>query len=180
MVPLRSDNRRVIDGRRKCFCVCVCFHLVVCISLVVVHALVHGRHLNIVAVSMDAPQTPVGTSLMHRPLVWMYSLVGPPDTPNHLLPVAETPTTSYCLLVLFQQGIIFGRSPSRQFKHGFLAPRTLIILILPNHWRAVCPNSNNPFLNVQTRADPASFSPLDFLSKNYLCSFVPTNSWRYI
>ena len=131
MVPLRSDNRRVIDGRRKCFFfffffffVCVCVHLVVCISFVVVHALVHGRHLNIVAVSMDAPQTPVGTSLMHRPLVWMYSLVGPPDTPNHLLPVAETPTTSYCLLVLFQQGIIFGRSPSRQFKHGFLSPNT--------------------------------------------------------
>lgn len=176
LVLLRSGQKEGSGWQEKRF------FFLVCISLVVVHALSLGGHPDIgssVGVSMDSPKAPMDTSLMNRPLIWMHPLAGPDDTFQKLLPVAEIPIASYHLLVLCQQGILFGRSPTRQFKHGYLAPRTYI-LILPNHGRAVSPNSNSPLLNVQTKPDPASLSPSDFPSDYYLCSFVPANSWGYL
>ena len=85
----------------------------------VVHALSHVRHPDVgssAGLSVASPKGPIGTPLMHRPLIGLQ--LDPPK----LLPAAETPTTSYNLLALFQQSMLFGRSPT----HGYLAPRTLI------------------------------------------------------
>ena len=114
LAPLKSGQKEGSRPQERVF------YLVVCIFLVVVHALSHGRHPDVgssAGLSVASPKGPIGTSLMHRPLIGLQL-----DPPKLLL-AAETPTTSYNLLALFQQGMLFGRSPTQ---HGYLAPRTLI------------------------------------------------------
>lgn len=127
------DKRRVLDGRKKNL-------LSLVFSSVVIHALYHDRHPDIGSFMH------VSVNFVHRSLVWMQSMANL-LTPESAFACSRTPTAFYCLIVLSQQGILFGRSQSRQLKYGFLVFKTLLYPY-PNHGRAVCPDSNSSFLNV--------------------------------